>query len=124
MTDIYTTQPAAAPPPPPGNSDNRLNLLIGSALVFLVIALGVLGWVVIQGGGDGGSQVATADTNETRKDRRGKDTDKPSKDQDRSGDADSSVNEDGDDQVTLPDSDSTAPTAADGGGSGAPAGRV
>lgn len=34
MTDIYTTQPAAAPPPPPGNSDNRLNLLIGSALVF------------------------------------------------------------------------------------------
>lgn len=119
MTDIYTTQPAAAPPPPPGNSDNRLNLLIGSALVFLVIALGVLGWVVIQGGGDGGSQVATADTNETRKDRRGKDTDKPSKDQDRSGDADSSVNEDGDDQVTLPDSDSTAPTTADGGGSGA-----
>ena len=119
MTDIYTTQPAAAPPPPPGNSDNRLNLLIGSALVFLGIALGVLGWVVIQGGGDGGSQVATADTNETRKDRRGKDTDKPSKDQDRSGDADSSVNEDGDDQVTLPDSDSTAPTAADGGGSGA-----
>lgn len=131
MTDIYTTQPAAAPPPPPGNSDNRLNLLIGSALVFLVIALGVLGWVVIQGGGDGGSQVATADTNETRKDRRGKDTDKPSKDQDRSGDADSSVNEDGDDQVTLPDSDSTAPTTADGGGERrfprrlrAPAGRV
>lgn len=118
MTDIYTTQPAAAPPPPPGNSDNRLNLLIGN-VGFLVIALGVLGWVVIQGGGDGGSQVATADTNETRKDRRGKDTDKPSKDQDRSGDADSSVNEDGDDQVTLPDSDSTAPTAADGGGSGA-----
>ncbi len=118
MTDIYTTQPAGAPPPTPGTSDNKLNLLIGGAVVFLVIALGVLGWVVIQGGGDDGSQVATADTNEARNDRQEKSSDQASKDQGGSGDQDSSAEANGDDQVTLPATDSTAPNAADGGGTG------
>lgn len=116
MTEIFTTPPSPGQPQTPNGKnplDKKLNLLIGGAAVFLVIALGVLGWVLLKGNDDS-SAVATAQDNESAKDR---DTDTS-----KGTDQDEVENDDGpdekprNDQVTLPASDSTPPTTAEGGG--------
>ena len=104
MTEIFTTQPTPGEPPPNGKSpsDKKLNVLIGGAAVFLVIALGILGWVLVKGG-DGGSELATAQEDESAqvddrdaKRSKGNDPDEADRDADAGG------------QVTLPKSNTTA----------------
>ena len=66
MTEIFTQPPAGGPPPgqPPsgGSTDKKLTALIGVSVLFLVAALGTLGWVVLSTG-DGGEVVAAAQEN-------------------------------------------------------------
>lgn len=56
MTEIFTQPSAASPPPgtpkPDGSIDKKLTVLIGFSVLFLVAAIGVLGWVLVSSGGN------------------------------------------------------------------------
>ena len=73
MSEIFTQPPAGGPPPeaPPsgGSTDKKLAILIGFSVVFLLAAVGVLGWVILSSGGEDEVVVAeqgdeTADSQE------------------------------------------------------------
>ena len=69
MTEIFTQPPAGGPtpgqPPSGGSTDKKLTALIGVSVLFLVAALGTLGWVVLSTG-DGGEVVAAAQAHRAR----------------------------------------------------------
>ena len=91
MTEIFTQPPAggAAPGPsqPGGSTDKKLTILIGFSVVFLIAALGTLGWVVLAGGDDG-KRVETAQRNEadSERDAATKSADEQSSNDEASGD--------------------------------------
>ena len=120
MTEIFTNP--AGPPPSNGTgpSDKKINFLIGGAVVFLVIALGVLGWVLIAGGGDD-SNVATSQDNEPTKNQDAGRSVGSTDDENPPNDKPSADDPEPNDQVTLPSSDSVT-SAPTGGGGGTPAG--
>ncbi len=57
MTEIFTQPPAGGPPSvaprPEGSTDKKLTILIGFSVVFLLAAVGVLGWVLVSSSGEG-----------------------------------------------------------------------
>ena len=106
MTEIFTQPPAggAAPGPsqPGGSTDKKLTILIGFSVVFLIAALGTLGWVVLAGGDDG-KRVETAQRNEadSERDAATKSADEQSSNDEASGDdSEEAASEEAD--VTLP----------------------
>ena len=56
MTEIFTQPPAGGPPSvaprPEGSTDKKLTILIGFSVVFLLAAVGVLGWVLVSSSGE------------------------------------------------------------------------
>ena len=56
MTEIFTQPPAGGPPGaaprPQGSTDKKLTILIGFSVVFLLAAVGVLGWVLVSSSGE------------------------------------------------------------------------
>jgi hypothetical protein len=109
MTEIFTQPPAggAAPGPshPGGSTDKKLTILIGFSVVFLIAALGTLGWVVLSGGNDG-KRVETAQRNEADNER-----DAASKDADESRSTDEAARADDSEEAAAEEADVTLPKA-------------